>query len=1205
MEWVVPRRGRGTSSSLSGAAYRADTVVLRFARGEPIDGPAPGSSGLRSCPARVGSGCVRGGVGGVAQAGPVVAIAVLGALRVEVDGREVEVAGRRERNLLALLAARRGGAVSAAALIEGLWGDGAPASAAGSLQVAVSRLRSVLEPGRLPRAAGTVLVSTDRGYELRLPVGSLDAEVFGTRLDGFARLPADDAQGALVALDAALGLWRGDAYADFLELAPVREDAARLEDLRLLAAETRLGTLAALGRHAEVAADAEPLVRRHPFRERLTELLALALYRTGRQADALAQLRLARGRLADELGVDPSPALRRLEADVLGHAGHLSAASVRRVPAGAPRVARTVRVFGRSTQLAFLDAAIADVAQDRGALVIVAGEPGIGKTHLVGEFARRAAGAGVRTVWGRCHEAVPATAFWPWTEVLRAVHDEFAVADPLPPLLARGAPDRGIDLDPATAPLRVYDQVTRYLGEASRDRPLAIVLEDLHWADPSSLHLLRYAADELVRGPVLLVVTLRDTDGRADPALAACLADLARAHPVRLALEGLGPADTRALIGQVTGADVDDATADAVFRRAGGNPFFTRELARLMTGDARTGLAAGEVPDGVRDVVRRRVATLPESARVLLQAAAVVGRDFGADLLVPLSRLDVDTVADALDAAAAHGILDEVTSRPGTYRFTHDLVRDTMYGDLGPARRLRLHAGVGTALDRSSQAGGEQSAEVAHHLLLGAALDPTLTARAVRHCVAAATRAGEQFAYQEACDLWQRAADAAERGPDVDARARFAVWCGLGVARRRTGDLSGSREALRAAIELARALGDAELLAGAAVEFGGPELWNWRDYAEVDHHVVAVLEQCRDALPAGDLRVRVTASLAVELVYTWDAARADALSGEAVVDARRGDDPRTLCFALGCRFLAIWRPGTAPERLALAQELASAAGAADSPHTELMAHFLRACALLELGRTDDADADIVRCEALAAGQRHTSAAVQLAWWRCMRRIMAGAHEDANAAIPAAADLHRRTTVAGRDECEGTLRAEVATAAGALAAELPALAELARRSRQPIFRAVIARAALAAGERELAAELLPAEPSPTAAGNWASLALECLRTEVLAGLGRADELRRSMTRLTPHADAIAVYGSIDTLGSVHHFLGCAAQSLGDRAAAAAHFTRSVAINARVGVVPWHHRSLERLALLVGEGNEGHEGHEGDEGSEGGGGGRRDA
>ena len=183
-----------------------------------------------------------------------------------------------------------------------------------------------------------------------------------------------------------------------------------------------------------------------------------------------------------------------------------------------------------------------------------------------------------------------------------------------------------------------------------------------------------------------------------------------------------------------------------------------------------------------------------------------------------------------------------------------------------------------------------------------------------------------------------------------------------------------------------------------------------------------------------------------------------------------------------------------------------------------------------------------------------------------------------AAIPAAADLHRRTTVAGPDECEGTLRAEVATSAGRLAVELPALVELARRSRQPVFHAVIARAALAVGDHVLAAELLPPEPSSTAAGNWSSLALDCLRTEVLAGLGRTAELRRCVARLAPHADAIAVYGSIDTLGSVRHFLGCAAEALGDHAAAVEHFTEAVAVNTRVGVIPWRDRARERLARL---------------------------
>ncbi|MGA4543426.1 ATP-binding protein [Uniformispora flossi] len=1180
-------------------------------------------------------------------------IGVLGTLRVAVGGRAAEVAGRRDRGLLALLAARCGAAVAAERLVDELWGDDAPPSAAASLQVAVSRLRAVLEPGRKPRAPAAVLVSTERGYALRLPDGALDAQVFARTLaEGHALLPTDPAA-ALAALDAALALWRGDAYADFPDLAALREDADRLDELRLLAAESRLDALTALGRHGEAAADAESLVRRHPFRERFTELLVLSLYRGGRQADALAALRAARARLAEELGVEPSPALRRLERDVLEHATHLadgmsSAARTRdAVPVPAPAettpphdvpsdlpTARTrtadsgepaaraaaplppplPALVGRDAQLAALHRALDDAAAARGGVVIVSGEPGIGKTHLVAEFARRATAKGVRTVWGRCHEADPAPAFWPWTEVLRAVQSPARAGASGPSLLGREARGRGLDLDldPATAPLRVYEETTRHLLAVAGEQPLVVVLEDLHWADPSSLHLLQYAAEPLAHTPVLLVATLRDTERRENTALDACLAAVARTHPVRLPLEGLGPADTRTLVSRVVGADIDDATAAAVYRRVAGNPFFTRELARLMTGHTAAGptrtadrvsggpasdpdgtdtcgqpgtVAPGigwEIPDGVRDVVRRRLAPLPTDARTVLQAAAAFGRDFGADLLIPVAGLDLAAVADALDTATGHGLLDEVPSPPGHYRFTHALVRETVYEDLGPARRRALHGRIGTALEARLGDAPDRAAEIAHHLLLGAQLDPALTERAILRCVAAARHADEQFAYDEAGALWRRAADIVAASPETPPALRFDILHGLGVALRRTGDLAGSREVLRAALTLARDVGEPADMAAAAVAFGGPELWNWREYAEVDHDVIAVLEHCRAALPDGDLHAQVTAGLAVELVYTWDGERADRLSLEAVRQARAGGDPQTLGFALSCRFLAIWRPGTAVERLAIAEELATAAQATGSPHTGLVARFLRACALLELGRTDEADADIARCEDLAAGQGQTSAAVQLAWWHCMRHIMAGRAADARAGIPGANRLHRQTTVAGPDECEGTLRAESATAAGTLADELPALADLARRSRQPVFRAVIARAALAAGDHALAAELVPEATDPTVSGTWSSLALDCLRTEVLAGLGRTAELPACIGVLAPHADAIALYGSIDMLGSVRHFLGIATAALGDSAAAAAHFTAAAACNDRIGARLWADRSRARLAALRDDG-----------------------
>ncbi|GAA3377899.1 hypothetical protein GCM10020367_55390 [Streptomyces sannanensis] len=564
-----------------------------------------------------------------------VELGVLGPLSIRVCGGSVEIPGRRERQLLAVLTAARGTAVSADRLVDELWDGDPPPTATSGLQVCVSRLRALLEPGRRPRTASSVIITTDGGYELRIPGHAVDADRFTATVERATWLAADgDPATALTDVEAGLAEWRGRAYGDLGDLPTVREEADRLAELRLLACEARLDALLALGRHTAVVPDAELLVRQNPFRERFTNLLVRALCGSGRQADALAALRRTQVQLADELGVDPSPVLRALERDVLDQAPHLfgpaithtSPAPVRppvtertAAPIPAPAPVDPVSIIGRRPQLAALDDALADTAAGGGTMALISGEPGIGKTALAAELARRADALGMRTVWGRCHEGDAAPAFWPWTAVVRATLDP---GEPIPrellPLLPESsaqASARGTDFDPTSSSLRVYEAVVRLLARASARTPLVVILDDIHWADASSLHLLGYAAEALAVHPVLIAATARDAEPDGDAALDSCLASLARSHPVRLPLTGLDRDETRELLQRTVGTGIDTSTADAVHDRADGNPFYARELARLLGTDPAVAgdLDRADIPIGVRCVVRRRLTRLPET----------------------------------------------------------------------------------------------------------------------------------------------------------------------------------------------------------------------------------------------------------------------------------------------------------------------------------------------------------------------------------------------------------------------------------------------------------------------------------------------------------------------------------------------------------------------------------------------------------------
>ncbi|MEU6753657.1 BTAD domain-containing putative transcriptional regulator, partial [Spirillospora sp. NPDC046719] len=699
------------------------------------------------------------------------AVRVLGAFAVHVAGAPADLGGPRRRSVLARLAAAHGRMVPADRLVEDLWAGTAPPHAAAGLQSFVSHLRRALEPGRPPRTPARVLVTEPPGYALRLPDDAVDAWRFDALIDGAAgRLAAGDPSGARRDAEAALAEWRGPAYAEFAALPWAAAEAARLDERRRLAVERRAEAMLALGAAAEAVPDLEAHAGAHPLREEAWRLLALALYRTGRQGDALAALRRARAALTEELGVDPGPALRDLEAGILAQAPDLGGGVERSVPSvvrAAPAEPSGTAFVGRERELAVLDEAARAAEAGHGTTVLISGDAGMGKTALSERLARLLAGRGWTCAWGRAPETAGAPAAWPWAELLR---DLAATAPPPAGLAARLAPflddaatGHGGETgraDAGAGRFRLHLAADDYLAGLADGTPLLLVVEDLHWADEETLALLARLAGRIRDRRVLLAATFRHTE--VPGPLAAALAALARHEPARIELSGLSAAEVAALVRAVCDTRLGDAELSAIAERTGGNPFFTRETARLL---AAEGLPAAtrRVPAGVGDVLRRRIARLPEPARAVLRDAAVAGRDARLDVLADLSG-DEDAVIDAVESALAAGLVTEPA--PGRLRFAHALVRDTLYTDLSGARRTRLHGRVAASLERHRP---DEVAAIAHHYLeSGTAPD-----RAVRYARLAAEAAEARYAHGVAADLWVRAAETLRALGDGAARERL------------------------------------------------------------------------------------------------------------------------------------------------------------------------------------------------------------------------------------------------------------------------------------------------------------------------------------------------------------------------------------------------------------------------------------------------
>ncbi|MFF6782688.1 BTAD domain-containing putative transcriptional regulator [Streptomyces sp. NPDC012510] len=644
----------------------------------------------------------------------------LGPVEAVVAGRPVRLGAPKQRMLLTLLVSRVGRPVPVDVMLEVLWPEGPPPSAMTSLQAYVANLRRALEPGRAPRTPTKVLRTGGRSYLLDGNVVDVDVHRFERRARaGWEAWNRSDPHRALSEFEAGLALWRGEAYTEVSHAVHVAAEAARLRELRLSVVEGRCAALLAAGAHEVAVAELEAFTKAHPLREYGCELLSRALYRAGRQADALAVLRANQRRLGEELGIDPRPALRDLEREILSHAPALDwrpppAGRAVPTPSGPPHAPRArtnvlprsepaavdEEIFvGRQGALRQLAAAASAAAAGRGRVVTVSGEPGIGRTSLLRRFAET---ADAPVLWGACPEHVATPSLWPWRQVLRMAGTHcpgHPVSGPVSELLD-GETHRSVD-DAYTDAMRLrqFEAIVDYLTGAADAGPLIIVLDHLHQADRSSLRLLAHLAESVPESRLLVAVSYRSDEAAA---LAGTSAALARAELTRVKLDGLNVTETQALASAMLHREVSDATAGELRSRAGGNPFYLRELIKTLDGEERPDRPrTAPVPVPVREVVLGRVAELPPPAARLLSAAAVAGRRFAIDAVAEASSVEIEKALEAVDTMVAADLMTEDPQRLGWYSFTHGLTAEVLYETMGRLRRAHLHRRIHAAATRT------------------------------------------------------------------------------------------------------------------------------------------------------------------------------------------------------------------------------------------------------------------------------------------------------------------------------------------------------------------------------------------------------------------------------------------------------------------------------------------------------------------------
>lgn len=840
-------------------------------------------------------------------------------------------------------------------------------------------------------------------------------------------------------------------------------------------------------------------------------------------------------------------------------------------------------LLGREAELERGRAALDRALQGQPRFLVLLGAPGIGKTRLGEELAAEARRQGALVLMGRGLESDQEPAFWPWVQILRS-YSATVESGALGSRLGSGAPDVAAmvpeiaerlpeveprsGMEPEQGRFAFFDAVTAFLARAAHERPIVLVLDDLHQADEASLLLLEFLAQELPPTRLLVVATCRD-EAQA-PILQRALAAISRGShgSESLTLQGLDRDAIDQLVADCGGEPPSDELLEAVYDRSEGNPLFAREVAQWVASGGGSASAA-DIPVGVQQVIRHRLGELPAETRSTLAAASVIGREFGIAALASVCEISPGAALESVESAERIGIVEPTSGGSSSLRFAHGLVRETLMADLSTRERADLHLRVARALESLHAAEPERVLpELAAHF--AAALPIGDPAAAFDYALRAAEMDLRLLAFEQATRHAELALRIVDESGALPATSRNRVLRLLAGAQFHAGQREAAAITWWSLVESARRTDDAEALADAAMSLALSNVFTAHSHLET----VGLLREALDRLGDEDSarRARLLSWLARQVTWTEESDRQDELTRSAVEMARRIGDPETLLDVLGARGSILELGGSDDDRRETYGELLALAQQGSSRAFEADALTLRLQHRIELADASGIDRDLVVLERLGDELHHPFYIAYAARSAAMRALWRGDPTQAEPLVLNAAGLGRKV--------------DAEHAGVAFSAQLMALRRLQGRAgeleagvregadRYPMMASF--RCALAAIQLEIGAEAqarvsferLAADGFDEIRPDRPNYALNlALLGEVCAGLGDAERAPALEAKLEPYAGRYLTAPNIVAVGCGSRLLAALAATRGETERAEELFEQALQVERRMGATAW--------------------------------------